>query len=855
MGGPSNGVDFISVNGLSHAPPTKAILKGTLPAHATNQGAAASAFASSQGAQTAANGDECIEIGHDQMPVLLDIHYHRVPLKNVVAGVVADAYHGLTNLTTTASRLSDLERKQALLRHSLSQRQQFIKLLALVRWAKDAKAMQRCGNIHGALDKTGASLAGAIGKLSDLYSRESSETPPSLDVATAVDVLSTGNYTRLPKVLEKTFLPPAPLTKEEIEKTVRTLESDIRVRVLVDEVVPSAMRRGMRIEKGCIHFHVENEFEVALTLQGVGKEAKWKLMNLKILVRSAGAGYESVPSGLNAKQTEGMGIAVQNRLLGRKDSRDPPHPITPPDVNAPLESGETKPAEKYWPLVELWECLHPFCLRMQLEVMKVQAEHLSRDRWRDRLEVDFMEGEGMLRLEFWKEQRVGVRRGVAARSSPTSRILEFKIHSEIPQADINWMKHANSVDVSLSPAGDDSKNKIHPAVAKSLTVGSEGRVKRWMQVRILKRGGEGDGEPLQEIILHDDEGRKIDFGVTGAELDVEKILLKVVEGLAKNVVLKIRDSLLPPPPATSSQSKPHPKKLKRKHGVAFEGVPRIQISSASTSTSRQNAPPSRYYAPHQLHLVPGPPTAVPDITPAPQLDVDFLQSKKIRIWVDVRTGRTRLSEEGSIGGGVEEREQRLREVEERVLGKGGVEGVREGLAWVAGEMMIDGVERVAGGVGLVGLRKVGVLEKELLKLSDPLPAHKTFLRFRGFADTYIVVGVGFRPRKEGEKAEVGMELQWRVWVMTTRSTGYEGEYVIETATPLKIGDALGGRNMDVDAEDGVPDIDDRGRKRRTGPGGVSVKVEREVVPEVSEEEYWWDKLDTDSLLGVESACR
>ena len=303
-----------------------------------------------------------------------------------------------------------------------------------------------------------------------------------------------------------------------------------------------------------------------------------------------------------------------------------------------------------------------------------------------------------------------------ARSSPQSRILEFAIKSEIPPADINWMKHTNPAADLVPPSGVKNDLSIHPAVAKSLTVGSEGRVKRWMQVRILKKGGGMGGEALEEVELLDDGGQKVDLGFKGVELDVEKILFKVVEGLAREVILKIRDSLLPPPTKTS-QSPGEPAKLKRKHDVAFQGAPQIHVSSASGPTYRRNPASSsfasRYYAPHQLSLVDGLPSADSDIVPAPQLDVDFMPGKKLRIWIDVRTGRTRLSEGWTITGG-KEKEKRLREVEEKVWNYGGVDGVREGLTWVAGEMMIDAVEKIAGEVGLVGLRKVGVAEKGIV---------------------------------------------------------------------------------------------------------------------------------------------
>lgn len=53
------------------------------------------------------------------------------------------------------------------------------------------------------------------------------------------------------------------------------------------------LRQLSYAEKGCVTFTVENEFSIVLTLDGVGKDAKWKVIDIKILVSSIGVGYES----------------------------------------------------------------------------------------------------------------------------------------------------------------------------------------------------------------------------------------------------------------------------------------------------------------------------------------------------------------------------------------------------------------------------------------------------------------------------------------------------------------------------------------------------------------------------------
>ncbi|KAJ3066738.1 Mediator of RNA polymerase II transcription subunit 14, partial [Quaeritorhiza haematococci] len=48
--------------------------------------------------------------------------------------------------------MSDVDRKKNILNYSVFTRQQFIKLLVMVRWAKKAKDFQQCTNIHAFID-------------------------------------------------------------------------------------------------------------------------------------------------------------------------------------------------------------------------------------------------------------------------------------------------------------------------------------------------------------------------------------------------------------------------------------------------------------------------------------------------------------------------------------------------------------------------------------------------------------------------------------------------------------------------------------------------------------------------------
>ncbi len=109
------------------------------------------------------------------------------------------------------------------------------------------------------------------------------------DIATAVDVLTTGTYGRLPQAIQKTYITQEPLTNDEISDTLTRLDDVIRMRLLRDEVIPPSMK-GYRVGDGRAVFRVDNEFEVALTLVGRSSERRWHIVSLEILVKSSKEG-------------------------------------------------------------------------------------------------------------------------------------------------------------------------------------------------------------------------------------------------------------------------------------------------------------------------------------------------------------------------------------------------------------------------------------------------------------------------------------------------------------------------------------------------------------------------------------
>lgn len=83
----------------------------------------------------------------------------------------------------------------------------------------------------------------------------------NFDIPTAIDVLTTGTYLRLPSRIKQAYIQDDKPAGTEIAATLEKLDDVIRMRMLCDELVPPAMK--YTIGKGKAKFLVANEFEVS----------------------------------------------------------------------------------------------------------------------------------------------------------------------------------------------------------------------------------------------------------------------------------------------------------------------------------------------------------------------------------------------------------------------------------------------------------------------------------------------------------------------------------------------------------------------------------------------------------------
>jgi mediator of RNA polymerase II transcription subunit 14 len=109
------------------------------------------------------------------------------------------------------------------------------------KWADNARAVQTCLDIMQYCNRAGEQLQLASTHLATIAGALGSLRLRNADLLTALDVLGTGTYRRLPAMTKELYAPHTPMTREEVVKVMRDADSAIRLRLRTREVVPLEM--------------------------------------------------------------------------------------------------------------------------------------------------------------------------------------------------------------------------------------------------------------------------------------------------------------------------------------------------------------------------------------------------------------------------------------------------------------------------------------------------------------------------------------------------------------------------------------------------------------------------------------
>ncbi|KAJ2372841.1 mediator complex subunit, partial [Coemansia sp. RSA 2611] len=226
----------------------------------------------------------------DDLP---QINVQMVPLGEILERLVTFAYTELVTLVDTLPSRGESERRSELLKYTEHVSSLMTKLLILVRWAKNARHIQKCQNVIAYLDSQNRYFEYSVDSIYATFLSMPNVRMRNYDVSNAVDILTTGSYQRLPLAISRNVSKPR-LNRRQVGRTLLAIDDIIRGRILGGEAVPVAMRQYV-IGGGRIVFRVEGEFEATLTLLQHGKDIPWHVAGVRLLV---GDGQEQSTRGL-----------------------------------------------------------------------------------------------------------------------------------------------------------------------------------------------------------------------------------------------------------------------------------------------------------------------------------------------------------------------------------------------------------------------------------------------------------------------------------------------------------------------------------------------------------------------------
>eukprot|EP01094_Clydonella_sp_ATCC50884_P019824 TRINITY_DN3966_c0_g1_i2.p1 TRINITY_DN3966_c0_g1~~TRINITY_DN3966_c0_g1_i2.p1 ORF type:complete len:861 (+),score=143.00 TRINITY_DN3966_c0_g1_i2:180-2762(+) len=288
---------------------------------------------------------------------------HEVRLSSIINRILRQCEKDMKDLAQRCAKKDGAARKIEFLMWIEAQRQQFIRLLVLVEWALGEGNTEHCTALYSKLRQREDYLTQMADAM--YYMRENllAARAPFYDVSTAVDVLGSGTYLRLPSSIQKRYLPPEVGQSLEPSSVFKRLNNLIYQRLFSSEVPPQF--DTIQVDEGTVKCRVDHEFEVVLTLDG--PQLPWRLLSLKIFIQGANSSEEVIiPQHLPSLQQ-----FVQSKLQEC-------------DPRACLQ--------------ELFSQTHGICIKLVMNILRKQAQALQE---RDSKNLKVRSAAQYLSIRYW----------------------------------------------------------------------------------------------------------------------------------------------------------------------------------------------------------------------------------------------------------------------------------------------------------------------------------------------------------------------------------------------------------------------------------------------------------------------
>jgi len=362
-------------------------------------------------------------------PEIEHITFGYTPFHLLVSRLVQETFNGLTEVITEMSEIpvqqsgqhaslshvnqltkgngdasgGNVQKKLRMLNFTSDRRAQFIKILVLLGWARQAEAVSKVIDLNVWTNRRLQEYKQCISWMGELKRFLVPLRDPNPDIKTALEVLSLGKISWLPDL---GYLPPEPLSAQQLLNTLRRINVLLSIRLNLHEAIPQALRT-FSIASGRAKFRVPEEFEVDLSIAEEDPSSQLYFIDFRFIFSPTPA---ELPPGRLRDEIEGRA----NELLKREG------------------------------LQGLFDFLHNLTLTHKLSVLRSQAHEMARGYWSEQLRVEGVHRSVVVR--YWSNRpggkhwiEIGLKRGKEA-ETPYALTRQ-----KIPCIGMRWFRGSKEV--------------------------------------------------------------------------------------------------------------------------------------------------------------------------------------------------------------------------------------------------------------------------------------------------------------------------------------------------------------------------------------------------------------------------
>ncbi|CRG84648.1 Mediator of RNA polymerase II transcription subunit 14 [Talaromyces islandicus] len=297
----------------------------------------------------------------------------------------------------------NIQKKIRILEFAQTKRTEFIKLLVLSQWSRQASDVSKLIDLQSFIRVRHMSYQAANQRVADMKMDLVRAQVANPDLKTALEILTTA---RASHMSDLGYIPPKPLSARRLLRTLQKINRTISTRLVTYDSIPSSFN-NYRVHDGRVTFFVPKEFEVDLSIAEEDPLSQFYFIDIRFLFTPS----SPIPKG---------------RFFNELDSR----------INNILRAQG---------LIGCFDFLHNLVLVNKINILFKQAIDLSRGQWSGALRVELLHR--ILVIQYWPDKTW------PEKTWPKSWI-EIGVESgrqrgqQIPHIGFRWMREGQEVDSS-----------------------------------------------------------------------------------------------------------------------------------------------------------------------------------------------------------------------------------------------------------------------------------------------------------------------------------------------------------------------------------------------------------------------